>query len=74
MVIHTLNATGLRCPKPILQIAAKSPEMAAGDILEVTADYPTFEKDVRALCERLKKVLVSVKDEGGGKKRVQIQF
>lgn len=74
MVIHTLNAIGLRCPKPILQIAAKSPEMAVGDILEVTADYPTFEKDIRAWCERLKKVLLFVKDEGGGKKKIQILF
>ncbi|MGA2915928.1 MAG: sulfurtransferase TusA family protein [Sedimentisphaerales bacterium] len=42
MAIYTLKAVGFRCPKPVLQIAAKSPEMAAGDILEVVADYPNF--------------------------------
>jgi tRNA 2-thiouridine synthesizing protein A len=74
MAVQTINALGLKCPQPILKIAAKSPDMAAGDILEVTADCPTFEKDVRAWCDRLKRVLLSVKDEGGGKIKVQIQF
>ena len=74
MAVQTINAVGLKCPQPILKIAAKSPEMAVGDILEVVADCPTFEKDVRAWCERLKKVLLSVKDDGGGKKKIQIQF
>jgi tRNA 2-thiouridine synthesizing protein A len=74
MAVQSLNATGLKCPQPVLKIAAKSPEMTAGDILEVVADCPTFEKDVRAWCERLHKVLLSVKDEGSGKKKIQIQF
>lgn len=74
MAVQTINAVGLKCPQPILKIAAKSPEMAAGDILEVTADCPTFEKDVRVWCDRLKRVLLSVKDEGGGKLKIQIQF
>ena len=74
MAVQTLNAVGLKCPQPVLKIAAKSPEMVAGDILEIVADCPTFEKDARAWCERLKKVLLSVKDEGGGKKKIQIQF
>jgi tRNA 2-thiouridine synthesizing protein A len=74
MAVQTINALGLKCPQPILKIAAKSPDMAAGDILEVTADCPTFEKDVRVWCDRLKRVLLSVKDEGGGKVKIQIQF
>jgi len=74
MAVQTINAVGLKCPQPILKIAAKSPDMVAGDILEVVADCPTFEKDVRAWCDRLKRVLLSVKDEGGGKIKIQIQF
>jgi tRNA 2-thiouridine synthesizing protein A len=74
MAVQIINAVGLKCPQPILKIAAKSPDMVPGDILEVTADCPTFEKDVRAWCDRLKRVLLSIKDEGGGKIKVQIQF
>ena len=48
--------------------------MKSGDILEVLGDCPTFERDVRVWCERLGKVLLSVKDEGADKKRIQIQF
>ena len=74
MATVTLDCNGLRCPQPILKIAAKSAELKSGDLLEVTADCPTFEKDVRQWCERTKKTLMWVKDEGGGKKRCQIQF
>ncbi len=74
MAIEVLDALGLRCPQPVLKIAIKAASMKSGDILEVLGNCPTFEKDVRAWCERLKKVLLSVKDEGGDKKRVQIQF
>jgi TusA-related sulfurtransferase len=58
----------------VLKIAAKSAELKPGDLLEVVADCPTFEKDVRQWCERTKKTLLWVKDEGGGKMRCQIQF
>lgn len=65
---------GLKCPRPVLKIAAKSAELKVGDILEVIADCPTFEKDVRQWCERTKKTLMWIRDEGGGKMRCQIQF
>jgi tRNA 2-thiouridine synthesizing protein A len=74
MVTVTVDCLGLRCPQPILKIAAKSAELNQGDILEASADCPTFEKDIRHWCERTKKTLMWVKDEGGGKKLCQIQF
>jgi tRNA 2-thiouridine synthesizing protein A len=69
-----IDAVGLKCPQPVLKVAAKSPDMNSGDILEVVADCPTFEKDLRTWCERMKKTLLWVREEGGGKKRAQIQF
>lgn len=74
MAIQVVEAAGLKCPQPVLKLAAKSPDMAPGDILEIVGDCPTFEKDVRAWCDRMKKVLLSVKNEGNGKLRIQIQF
>jgi len=74
MATVILDCNGLRCPQPILKIAAKSAELKSGDLLEVAADCPTFEKDVRQWCERTKKTLMWVKDEGSMKKRCQIQF
>ena len=74
MKTEVLDTAGLRCPEPILKIAVKVPEMKPGNILEVLGDCPTFEKDVRTWCERLEKVLLSIKDEGEDKQRIQIQF
>lgn len=74
MATVVLDTTGLKCPQPVLKIAAKSPDMQIGDILEVIGDCPTFERDIRTWCMRLKKILLFMKDEGAGKKRCQIQF
>jgi len=74
MAVKILDTLGLKCPQPILKIAVEAPDMEPGDILEVLGDCPTFEKDVRTWCERLGKVFLSIKDEGGDKKRIQIQF
>ena len=74
MATVIVDCLGLRCPQPILKIAAKSAELNSGDILEASADCPTFEKDIRHWCERTRKTLMWVKDDGGGKKRCQIQF
>jgi len=54
--------------------AVKAPDMKPGDILEVIGDCPTIKKDMRMWCEMIKKVCLSVKEEGSGKKRIQIQF
>ena len=69
-----LNALGLKCPQPVLKIASASADLREGNILEVLADCPTFEKDVRIWCERVKKTLLWIKDEGNGKKCCHIQF
>ena len=74
MSIETLDMVGMKCPQPILKIAVKAPEMNTGDILEVVGDCPTFERDVRVWCQRLKKTFLSIQDESGGKIRIQIQF
>jgi tRNA 2-thiouridine synthesizing protein A len=74
MAVEVLDTLGLKCPQPVLKIAVIAPDMKPGDILEVLGDCPTFENDIRIWCERVKKVVLSIKDEGGDKKRIQIQF
>jgi len=74
MAVKVLDTLGLKCPQPVLKIAVQAPDMRPGDVLEVLGDCPTFEKDLRIWCERLQKVLLSIKDEGGDIKRIQIQF
>lgn len=74
MAVVNLDANGLKCPQPVLKVAAKAPEMKAGDVLEILADCPTFPKDIQMWCERFKKTLLFCRDEGGGKWKAQVQF
>jgi tRNA 2-thiouridine synthesizing protein A len=74
VVLVKLDTLGLKCPQPVLKIAAASADIKEGNTLEVLADCPTFEKDVRLWCERVKKTLLWIKDEGNNKKRCHIQF
>jgi tRNA 2-thiouridine synthesizing protein A len=74
MATEVLDTLGMKCPQPVLKIAVRAPDIKPGDLLEVLGDCPTFEKDIRIWCERLGKVFLSIKDEGGDKKRIQIQF
>ena len=73
MSVKILNALGLKCPQPVLKITATMPDMKPGDVLEVHGDCPTFENDVRKWCERMRKPLLWVREEGTVKK-LQIQF
>ncbi len=74
------GARGFRCSRskvssaPVVEIAVKAADMQPGDLLEVLGDCPTFERDVRTWRERLDKVVLSVKNEGGSRKRIQIQL
>ncbi len=74
MGVKVLDTLGLKCPQPVLKIAVQAPDMQPGDVLEVLGDCPTFEKDLRIWCERLRKVFLSIKDEGENAQRIQIQF
>ena len=74
MANDVLDCMGMKCPQPVLKLAAKSPTMKAGDILDVLGDCPTFETDMKQWCGRTGKTLLACRDEGGGKKRAQIKF
>ncbi len=73
MVTVKVDAKGLRCPQPVLKVAAKMPELTKGDLLEVEADCPTFEDDMRNWCERMRKNLLSVRRVTGPVKVITIQ-
>lgn len=71
-----MDAQGLRCPMPSLKMSQMllKKEVQPGDVLEVLADCPTFENDVKAWCQSTKKVLIFIRTEGNGAKRCQVQI
>ncbi len=60
-----LDACGLQCPGPILQVYRKLQMMAEGQVLEVRATDPGFLNDVEAWCGRTGNTLISRKTENG---------
>jgi tRNA 2-thiouridine synthesizing protein A len=72
MAVKVIDARGLKCPQPQLKMLTESHSMKKGDILEVVADCSTFETDVRAWCQRTKKALLWMRNEGAAK-RCQVQ-
>ncbi len=68
-----MDCTGMRCPQPVLRLAAESMETAAGTIVEVVGNCTTFERDVRAFCERRKKTLLAVQSDGA-RTSIRIRF
>ena len=69
-----LDLKGLPCPQPTLKMTIEANSLKPGDIIEASADCPTFVDDVKNWCQRMKKTLMWVKDEGAGVKRVQVQL
>lgn len=47
-----VDACGLSCPGPILQVNKALKQAADGEILEIKATDPAFSGDIKAFCER----------------------
>jgi tRNA 2-thiouridine synthesizing protein A len=76
MATVELDTRGLKCPVPVLKMTGKlvKNEVKPGDILAVTADCPTFEKDVREWCQKMKKVIIVIKDVAPNGKRAEVRI
>lgn len=63
---RTLDCIGLYCPTPILKTRQEMDEMSGGEILEVLADDPAAEEDIKAWAKRAgQKILeISKTDDG----------
>lgn len=51
MATESLDATGLKCPLPVLKAQKRLKGMSPGDVLEVSATDPGAPMDLRALCD-----------------------
>lgn len=56
-----LDACGLQCPGPIMQVYKAMEDILPGDMLEVHATDPAFAGDIRAWCLRTGHKLMEVK-------------
>ncbi|MSO76842.1 MAG: sulfurtransferase TusA family protein [Alphaproteobacteria bacterium] len=62
---RVLDATGLKCPLPVLRARRLLKDMAAGERLVVRATDPAAPKDFDAFCAMTGDVLEASDAEGG---------
>ncbi|SJZ32993.1 CoA-disulfide reductase [Selenihalanaerobacter shriftii] len=59
-----VDACGLQCPGPIMQVYRKMEELDPGDILEASATDPAFSADIESWCESTGNTLLKLDTEG----------
>ncbi len=59
-VMKEIDACGLQCPGPIVQVKRAMEELKPGDTLRVTASDVGFKKDLPAWCSSTGNVLISI--------------
>jgi len=65
MADASLDATGLKCPLPVLKAKRSIKPLAAGDILEVRATDPGAVADFQHFCEIGGYTLLESREERG---------
>lgn len=61
---HVLDACGLCCPGPLMQVKASLDTMSDGEILQVNATDPGFYEDIKAWCSKTNNTLVNLERAG----------
>jgi TusA-related sulfurtransferase/rhodanese-related sulfurtransferase len=61
----TLDACGLCCPGPLIQVKANIDELNDGQILKVTASDPGFYEDIKSWCNKTNNELIDLRKEKG---------
>lgn len=59
----TLDCLGLYCPEPVFKTRMELDELKVGETLEVLADDPAAESDIRSLVKNLGQELIGVSKE-----------
>jgi TusA-related sulfurtransferase len=60
----SLDCVGLFCPQPIFQTRQELDKLQPGEILEVLADDPAAEEDIKAFCKRTGNELLAIEKAG----------
>lgn len=61
----SLDACGLCCPGPLIQVKANIDELKDGQILKVSASDPGFYEDIKSWCDKTNNELVDLRKDKG---------
>lgn len=62
--VKTLDCIGLYCPEPLFQTREGIDTIAVGEILEVFADDPAAEEDLKRFAKRAGHEIVALENDG----------
>ena len=60
---HTLDATGLRCPEPVMMVRLNIRKILAGETLLITCDDPSTTRDIPSFCRFMEHELIAQQTE-----------
>jgi len=63
---QTLDCIGLYCPMPVLKTRQEMDKLAVGEILEVLADDPAAEEDLKAWAKRTGQKILEIEETDEG--------
>jgi TusA-related sulfurtransferase len=60
----TLDCLGLYCPEPVFRTRTELDDMKVGEVLEVLADDPAAEEDIKSLVKHLGQKITDISKKG----------
>ena len=60
---RTLDCIGLYCPEPVFRTRVELDQLNIGEVLEVLADDPAAEADIKSMVKRLGHTLLEIHRE-----------
>jgi tRNA 2-thiouridine synthesizing protein A len=70
---ESLDCVGLYCPQPLFQTKQAIESIKPGEILEVLADDPAAEEDIKRFAKRTGHIFISAKRLPDGTTRILVK-
>ncbi len=64
VIAETLDMTGYFCPEPVIRVSEAISGIGVGEVLELLADDPSSEPDIKSWTSRTGHELISHKKDG----------
>ena len=64
-IAATLDMVGYFCPEPVIRVNEEIQSIQVGQVLELLADDPSSESDIKSWAKRTGHELLSVENDGG---------
>jgi len=71
--VDSLDCIGLYCPQPLFQTKQAIESIRPGEILEILADDPAAEEDIKRFAKRTGHIFISAKHLPDGTTRILVR-